>query len=198
MSVRRDGRASLLLAAAVLAAIGIALSWSELRGGGLRRVESWAPEILAAAQESGLDPFLLAGLVYAESRGRPGAVSSAGARGLCQLKDATARETAARLGLAGDPPFAPADNLRLGAAYLAWNVERVGGDVDLGLLGYRLGPGRAAREAEAAGGGAAWLASLRDSGAGPWRYCVQVRDAAERLRARDRDGRTRAWRGAAP
>lgn len=170
----------------LLAAAGIARSGCVAELGGLRRVEAWAPEIRAAAQESGVDAALLGGLVFAESRGRAGAVSSAGARGLCQLKDATARETAARIGVAGEPPYAPAENLRLGAAYLAAQIRSMQGEVELGLLCYRLGPGRAAREIAAAGGADEWLAELQAADAGPWRYVRQVRGAGERLRARGR------------
>lgn len=189
------GRALLLAAALALAAAGLARSIAAARRADLERVEGWAAEIGAAAAASGLDPFLLAGLVYAESRGRADARSSADARGLCQLKDATARETAARIGVGGGPPYPPADNLRIGAAYLAEQIARADGDEDLGLLRYRLGPGRVQGEIEAAGGREAWLAQLRaQQGPGPWRYCAQVREAAARFRARARDGVTDAWR----
>jgi len=174
----------------------VSARWGEQQAA-WERVESWAPEILAAARESEIDPYLLGGLVYSESRGDAAAVSSADARGLCQLKDVTAREMAAQLGIGGAPPFSPAENLRLGAAYLAKHVERMRGDVDLGLLCYRVGPGRVTREIARAGGAAEWLAELRAvEGPGLWRYCEQVRGAAEQLRARDREGVTRAWREA--
>lgn len=188
-------RGVLLLAAAGLAGVALYAAWQRSRLADWERVETWAPQILAAASESGIDPYLLGGLVYAESRGRADAVSSADARGLCQLKDATAREVARRLGIAGEPPYAPAVNLRLGAAYLGMHVERMDGDVDLGLLCFRAGPGRVAREIARAGGGAAWLGELRaETGPGLWRYCEQVRAAAEQFRIRDRDGTTDAWR----
>jgi soluble lytic murein transglycosylase-like protein len=191
------GRAGLLVAAAVIAACALFAAWSRARQADWERVEDRAPQIVAAARESGMDPYLLAGLVYTESRGRADAVSSADARGLCQLKDATASEMAARLGVRGEPPYPPAVNLRLGAAYLALHVERMQGDVNLGLLCYRVGPGRAAREIARTGGGEAWLAELRaEGGPGLWNYCEQVHEAAEEFRARERDGRTRAWSAA--
>lgn len=190
----RGARWALLLAALGIAVICGWTAWSASQRAELARVEAWAPQILVAARLSQLDPFLLAGLVYAESRGRADAVSSVGARGLCQLKDATAEEMADKLGISGDAPFPPEKNLILGAAYLSLQIARMGGDVDLGLLCYRLGPGRVARELDAAGGAEAWLTKLRaTSEASPWHYCEQVRDAAERMRSRDRMKITQVW-----
>lgn len=164
----------------------------------LQRVERWAPEIIVAARQAGVDCFLLAGLVYAESRGKPDAISSAGAEGLCQIKPATARELAQQLRLDGEPPYPPAQNLRLGARYLSQNIRQWNQSEDLGLLCYRLGPGRVARDVESAGGAEAYLARLASEEAGPWDYCLQIHEAAERFRSRDRLGVTRAWSGAAP
>jgi hypothetical protein len=44
---------------------------------GVRRVERHAAEIRAAAAESGIDPCLLAAVMYAESKGQVDAVSAA-------------------------------------------------------------------------------------------------------------------------
>lgn len=172
-------------------------AWTSARMADLARVERWAAEITAAANEAGVDRFLLAGLVYAESRGQPDAVSSAGAEGLCQIKPATARELAQQLRIGGAPPFPPAENLRMGARYLSQNMRQWQASEDLGLLCYRLGPGRVARDVAAAGGAEAYLASLQAAEAGPWAYCLQIHDAAERFRSRDRLGVTRAWSAAA-
>ena len=54
----------------------------------LRRVEEWAGSLVSVAGAGELDPCLLAAIVYAESRGRPEAVSQAGAVGLMQLMPA--------------------------------------------------------------------------------------------------------------
>lgn len=186
-------RLAVALGAAALLAAGAWVAWREASLQDFARVERWAPQIVRAARASELDPFLLAGLVYAESRGRPDAVSSAGAEGLCQVKPATAREVAARLRIPGAPPYAPADNLRIGADYLRRNVDAWGGDVDLGLLCYRLGPGRVAREVEAAGNAEAFLTGIAD--AGPWAWRDQILLAADRFRARAADGNA-AWAAA--
>lgn len=185
----------LALAAAVAGFAGLALwtAWTSARMADLERVERWAPQITAAARQAGVDRFLLAGLVYAESRGKPDAVSSAGAEGLCQIKPATARELAQQMHVPGEPPYPPAQNLRMGARYLSQNVRQWNGSEDLGLLCYRLGPGRVERDVAAAGSAEAYLAALQAEEAGPWAYCLQIHEAAERFRSRDRLGVTRAW-----
>ncbi len=172
-----------LLAVFGLTLIGVLLqrSWD-----GVLRVEGWAAEIRAAADEAGLeDPALLAGLVYAESRGRADAISSIGARGLCQLVPDTAAELAGRYPVAD--PDEPAANLLLGAHYLAEQLAAFG-DAELALLAYRLGPGAVARRIEAAGGDQAWLTQLRARKPSSWEYVVQVQRFRDRFEERGRLG----------
>jgi soluble lytic murein transglycosylase-like protein len=152
------------------------------RTGGFARVMDWMPDIQAAAAEAGIDPNLLAGLVYAESRGKPGAISSIGALGLCQLMPPTAAEVALRLKIDG-PPYTPQDNLRLGADYLRHMIAYCDGDVDLGVLSYRLGPARVKRRAAAAGGQEAWFAEIRAEQPSPWGYLEQVMQMRSRFAA---------------
>ncbi len=192
-------RALLLLVLAGLVVLAGGGRWlcgpdSPLRSGGVASVEQWGPDILEASRLAGLrDPFLLAGLVYAESRGVAAALSSVGAQGLCQLMPSTGDELAMRYGVEG-PPFAPEDNLRLGAHYLAEMLRRHHGDVDLALLSYRMGPGRVAREVKAAGSAAAFTEKLQSKKPSPWGYRNQVVEFGDRFRARAEAG-NQAWRG---
>lgn len=78
--------------------------------------------IKAAAIEYGIDWQLLASLAWAESSWRANATSSAGAMGLTQLMPATWEEWSAKVG--GTNPYDPAQNLRVGAAYLAWLIQQ--------------------------------------------------------------------------
>jgi soluble lytic murein transglycosylase-like protein len=96
----------------------------------------WVDEIESAARDAGLDPRLLAAVVWAESDFHADAVSSAGAIGLAQLMPGTAE-------LLGVDPFDPAENLQGGAEFLAFTIERFG-SVELGLAAYNAGPGRVA------------------------------------------------------
>jgi soluble lytic murein transglycosylase-like protein len=92
-------------------------------------------EITAAATKYGLDPTLLAGVVKQESNFNPSAHSGAGAKGLTQLMDATAR----RLGVTD--PFDPAQSLDAGAKFLSGLLKQFHGDESLALAAYNAGPG---------------------------------------------------------
>jgi soluble lytic murein transglycosylase len=126
-------------------------------------------EVIAfAANESGVDPNLLAGMVRAESSGRLGAISHKGALGLFQLMHATAVERAAALGL--DPPTRedllsdPLLNARLGANYIAYLIRLYDGDVERALVAYNTGLGRLASWIREAGSYAAWREERRAAG----------------------------------
>ena len=188
-------RSHLLWVVAAVLGTSLGLSWSWLKGpdsplrrGEIHAVESWAPQITAAASEAGLnDPFLLAGLVYAESRGKADAVSSVGALGLCQLMPSTAEELAMTMDV-GDPPYWAEDNLRMGARYLAQMLLHRKGDVDLALLSYRLGPGRVTRDMQKAGGVEPYLEELRQKPGSAWGYRDQVVRMSNKFRERSTAG----------
>lgn len=87
-----------------------------------------------------------------ESGGNPGAVSSAGARGLMQVMPSTAR----------DPGFGirpsngtPADDVRVGQEYRAKMQQRYGGDLSKMWGAYNWGPGNVDRAIATHGGN--WL-----------------------------------------
>lgn len=98
----------------------------------------YAGAIEQAAAAAGLDPRLVAAVAWVESGFNAGAVSRAGALGLMQLMPATAR------GLGVDP-LDPAQNLAGGARYLAAQLERFGGRLELALAAYNAGPAAVAR-----------------------------------------------------
>ncbi|MBC8404390.1 MAG: transglycosylase SLT domain-containing protein [Planctomycetes bacterium] len=194
-------RSYLLWFFAMVGGLAIGLSWSWLEGPAsplrhkeLLAVEKWAEEILAASAEAELqDPFLLAGLVYAESRGKANAVSSVGALGLCQLMPDTAFEMARSITVVG-PPYSARDNLRMGAHYLARMLQHRKDDVDLALLSYRLGPGRVSRNVKAAGGVEPYLDQLRQQPKSAWGYRDQVVLMRQRFAERAQSG-VEAWSG---
>jgi soluble lytic murein transglycosylase len=104
----------------------------------------WRAEATAAAQRTGVDPFLIAAVVREESSYHPRALSRAGARGLMQLMPATARPMAEHRGLAfagGDLLDDPVVNLEIGAAFLA-GLLREFKDPRLALAAYNAGPAR--------------------------------------------------------
>lgn len=95
-----------------------------------------------------VDPALVLGLMRAESAMQPDARSSAGARGLLQLMDGTARSVARRFGL---PYRGPADlydtsrNVMLGVAHLGELGVRFNGELSRVAAAYNAGPNAAAR-----------------------------------------------------
>jgi soluble lytic murein transglycosylase-like protein len=95
--------------------------------------QEWAHDIEEAAANAGIDPRLLAAMVWQESGFQPDAVSKSGAIGLSQLMPATAE------GLGVDPNN-PLENLDGGARYLAWTIREFG-SLELGLAAYNAGPG---------------------------------------------------------
>lgn len=90
--------------------------------------------IQPAARKYALDPNLVAAVIWAESSGDPGAVSSKGARGLMQLMPDTARE----LGVA--EILDPRENVEGGSRYLRQLLDAHEGDLSLALAAYNAGP----------------------------------------------------------
>lgn len=156
---------------------------------GVRRVEGHAAEIRAAAAESGVDPCLLAAVMYAESRGQLDAVSSRGALGPFQLMPAAAGDAARNLGL---PEPTRADLLsdallgaRLAASHLAWLIRHEGSDAERVLVAYNAGRTKLRRWVEAEGSYEAWRRSRLDQGgSGTLAYARGVLAMRERFRER--------------
>lgn len=95
------------------------------------------------ARNDGLDPAMLAAVIYAESRFDPDALSDAGAIGLMQLLPETAKGIAVRTGghaFVVDDLYDPEINVRYGAWYLR-NLLRKYDDERLALAAYHAGQG---------------------------------------------------------
>ena len=136
--VRRiAGWVLLLLFLSVVALAGLKVFYPLLYSGAIDR---WA-------SEHSLDPYLVAGLIRAESHFRSDAVSSAGAIGLMQIMPETGAWIAQVIGIegySGQDLSDPEINIRLGTWYLAYLVDRFG-DMDTALMAYNAGPGNAER-----------------------------------------------------
>lgn len=98
-------------------------------------------EIRAAGEEFGVEPTLIAGVVYAESRFGHESESVKGAYGLMQILPSTADFISERSGIEGDYRD-PETNLRMGAWYLNYLDGRYLGDERLMLAAYNSGEGR--------------------------------------------------------
>lgn len=105
----------------------------------LRILRDHGGALKAAAMRRGVSAALLLAVAVAESGGDPRAISPKGARGLMQLRPATA----ARFGVAD--AMQPAQAIEGAAAYLDWLLARFGQDALLALAGYNAGEGAVAR-----------------------------------------------------
>ena len=107
---------------------------SNMVADGVTGLDAYKDLVQAAAQKYGLDPTLLAAVAQTESGFNPRAQSGAGAKGLMQLMDATAR------GLGISDSFDPAQSLDGGARFLSGLLKQFNGDARLALAAYNAGP----------------------------------------------------------
>lgn len=108
----------------------------------------YAPVLQHVADETGLDPSLMAAVIRRESQFDREVRSPVGATGLMQLMPATAAELARRVQLAEFefPQLrVPEVNMTLGARYLSDMLDRYGGSVTPALISYNAGPHRYTR-----------------------------------------------------
>ena len=98
----------------------------------------YGEEIQKAAKKYSLDPALIISVIKVESGGDSNAESPAGAKGLMQLIDSTAKE------LQVDDAFNPAQNIDGGSRYLKSMIDKFK-SVRLGLAAYNAGPGNVMR-----------------------------------------------------
>jgi soluble lytic murein transglycosylase-like protein len=96
-------------------------------------IRPWQPYIQKYSREFGVDPDLVAAILYIESRGDPYSVSGKGAMGLMQITPATA----SHLGISD--VFDPEQNIKAGVKYIAHLIRTY--DESLALLVYNAGAG---------------------------------------------------------
>ncbi len=100
-------------------------------------------ELTADARLHNLDPFLVAGLIRQESEFNPGAVSSASANGLMQVRVATGRQFERAAGVprvTASTLLQPEPNLKIGTAVLRSMLDQNGGSMEQTLAAYNAGP----------------------------------------------------------
>ena len=107
----------------------------------------WKP-LTAYAQQRGIDPYLLAGLIRQESEFNPGVVSIANAYGLTQVLPSTGRELSRKLNIRpfrASMLFTPDVNLNIGTYYLRTVLDQLQGKMEATLASYNAGKSRVLR-----------------------------------------------------
>jgi soluble lytic murein transglycosylase len=101
-------------------------------------------QLLESAHRQGLDPALVAGVIWQESTFDASAESPAGALGLMQVMPRTGRSLARSLGLRYRRSMLtdPEVGLKMGTLYLRRMIDAHGGHIERALAAYNAGPGR--------------------------------------------------------
>ena len=100
------------------------------------------------AAEFNLRPAFVAAVIMAESSFRPEVSSGASARGLMQLRNGTASDRAADLGIQDysfEMTYDPELNIRLGCCHLNYLVRMFGNDLTTVMVAYNVGEGNVKR-----------------------------------------------------
>jgi soluble lytic murein transglycosylase len=108
------------------------------------------------SERFGVNPNLVAGLIYTESHFNASAGSPVGARGLMQIMPATGAGLARQLGesttFSTSKLNDPDTSIRLGTYYIAQLINKYQGNTELGLIAYNGGVAAADRYATYGGG----------------------------------------------
>jgi soluble lytic murein transglycosylase len=110
--------------------------------------------LVAQAEQAGIDPTWAYGILRQESAWMSDAQSGADARGLMQLLPSTAADVARRNSLpwgGGDSLYDPVVNIELGTRYLAQIIDHFDGSTWLATAAYNAGIGRAGQWEDARG-----------------------------------------------
>lgn len=109
------------------------------------RIAPIQPVVEQVAARYEMDPDLINGVIWVESRFQPRAKSPAGARGLMQLMPATASAMARELGRPTARVYEPEFNVEAGSLYLLKLLDRYDGDETLALAAYHAGAGNVSK-----------------------------------------------------
>ena len=151
----RRRRIGAVLGAALVTGLVVALVWPSFHHAVREIALPLRHEdiIRQQARDKGLDPALVAAVIYTESHFRDGQVSRAGAQGLMQITPATARMIAHKSGgisFRVDDLGTPQVNIAYGAWYLRYLLARYAGKETFALAAYNGGEGNVDRWIDAA------------------------------------------------
>jgi soluble lytic murein transglycosylase-like protein len=99
------------------------------------KLSRWNHIISSASEKFNIDKNLISAVIAQESGGNQFALSRAGAKGLMQLMDSTAKE------LGVTQSYNPQMNIYGGVKYLRMMLDKFNGNEELALASYNAGPG---------------------------------------------------------
>ena len=128
--------------AAVVVAAGLAMYFSKMPQRAAYPFK-YKGEVMRSSEQYGLDPCLVAAVIYTESGFDPEARSSAGAIGLMQLMPETAEWAAGMRGMTYNEELLtePQYNIDIGCWLLNYLLNRCGGNRRYALIAYNAGYG---------------------------------------------------------
>jgi soluble lytic murein transglycosylase len=146
----RRRRVAAILGTAVVVGLAVAMAWPSFHHAVREIALPLRHEdiIRQQARDKGLDPALIAAVIYAESRFRDGQTSRAGAQGLMQITPATAQMIARK---SGGVSFTVRDlgtpqvNIAYGSWYLRYLMGRYAANETFALAAYNGGEGNVDR-----------------------------------------------------
>ena len=99
--------------------------------------------IIKHSQSYGLDPYLVMGIISAESRFDETAISHKNAKGLMQLREETAEWCVEKFNIntTHERIYEPDTNIMIGCCYLSYLLELFGGEVRTAVAAYNAGQG---------------------------------------------------------
>lgn len=109
-----------------------------------KSVEEYKEFIEVYAKKYDIDPFLILGVIDAESGFDKEAVSSVGARGLMQIMPETGKWIASQIDILNfkeEELFDPETNIMMGSWYLKFLLDRYNGNIENALAAYNGGHG---------------------------------------------------------
>lgn len=146
---------SILSAANILRAVGVATLDAPAFLARLRYPTYYLNVVLDVAQQRDMDPLLIFALIRHESLFDTYATAAAGEKGLTQVIPATAQYIAEQLqwpNYQHSDLFRPYAGIEFGAYFLKENLDRFEDNAQAALAGYNAGPGRAQNWLDLSGG----------------------------------------------
>ena len=131
-------------------AINTADSTTQQLNYNLRYISPFQDTVVSYANQAGIDPAWVYGLIRQESRFMMGARSGVGAHGLMQVMPATAEHIAGKIGMDSSQLYTTDGNIRMGTWYMADTKGRLNNSEVLATAGYNAGPARARQWQDAA------------------------------------------------